>query len=124
MTDKKQQDWAVHFSQLTNRAGPVTGLNLTVPRYNPRPAGVIRPGSATQVVLALLQANPGRWFSHFQIVQATGRTQKSIDWALLFLKARHQIRTSSDEGRNSRYLKYSIVKGSPCGSISEQLLPW
>lgn len=95
-----------------------------VPRFNPRPAGITRPGSATQAVLALLQAHPGRWFSHFQIVQATGRTQKSVDWALLFLKARKQISTSSDDGRNSRYLKYSIVKGPARGPISEQLPLW
>lgn len=110
MTDRTPQDWAAHFSQLTNRPGPNTGLNLTLPRYNPRPAGVIRPGSATQEVLSWLQSNPGRWFSHFQIVQATGRTSKSVDWALLFLKARGLIESTQDEWRNSRYLKYSIAK--------------
>lgn len=112
MTDKKPQDWSAHFSQLTNRPGPNTGLNLTVPRYNPRPAGVIRPGSATQAVLSLLQAHPGRWFTHFQIVQATDRTQKSVDWALLFLKGRGLIGTTSDDGRNSRYRRYAIAKST------------
>lgn len=111
MSDRTPQDWAAQFSQLANRPGSNTGLNLNVPRYNPRPAGVIRPGSATQAVLALLQAYPGRWFSHFQIVKATGRTQKSIDWALLFLKARGLVDCTRDEWRNSRYLKYSIAKG-------------
>lgn len=112
MKDRKPQDWAAHFSQLTNRPGPNTGLNLTMPRYNPRPAGVIRPGSATQAVLALLQAHPGRWFTHFQIVQATGRTQKAVDWALLFLKGRGLIGTTSDDGRNSRYRRYAIAKST------------
>jgi len=57
-----------------------------------------------------MEGNPGRWFSHFQIVQATGRTQKSVDWALLFLMARGLIECTKDERRNCRYLKYSIAK--------------
>lgn len=110
MSDRTPQDWAQHFSQLANRPAPDTGLRLDLPRYNPRPAGVIRPGSATQAVLTLLQAHPARWFNHYQIVSLTGRTAKAVDWALLFLKARGMVQTSRDEWRNSRYLKYAIVQ--------------
>jgi hypothetical protein len=111
MTDRTPQDWAAHFSQLKSRPGPDAGLKLTLPRFNPRPAGVIQPGSASEVVLKMLRDNPGRWFTHAEIVRATGRTQKGVDWALLYLKARSLISTTSDDGRNSRYLRYSVAKG-------------
>ena len=110
MSDNKLQDWSSHFGQLA-RLADKRPMAPHLPKFNPRPAGITRPGSATQAVLALLQAHSGRWFSHFQIVQATGRTSKSVDWALLFLKARGLIESTKDEWRNSRYLKYSIAKG-------------
>src|SRR3546814_13240706 len=53
-------------------------------RFNPRPPGVVRANSATYAVYALLSANPKRCFNHAQIVSATGRSAKSIDWGLLF----------------------------------------
>ncbi|MBP7501190.1 MAG: hypothetical protein KA784_00220 [Aquabacterium sp.] len=55
-------------------------------RYNPRPPGVIRPGSASADVLDLLASRPGQWLYRYQIIHITGRTRKSIDWALIFLE--------------------------------------
>lgn len=82
------------------------GLNLEVPRYNPRPAGVIRDGSATQSVLAFLRNDPKLFHRHHQIVSGTGRTYKSVNWALLFLRSQGLVECVSDEQRNSRYLRY------------------
>jgi len=81
-------------------------LNLEVPRYNPRPPGVIRDGSATQAVLLFLRKNPKQFFSHCQIVTATGRTYKSVNWAMLFLRSQELVECVSDSQRNSRYLRY------------------
>jgi hypothetical protein len=83
-----------------------TGLRLDAPRYNPRPAGVIRDGSATQAVLVFLRENPKQFFSHFQIVKGTGRSYKSVNWAMLFLRSQHLVDCVPDAQRNSRYLRY------------------
>lgn len=85
------------------------GLGLQVPRYNPRPPGVIREGSATAAVLALLEATPRRWWEFRHILDAIGRTDKATCWALLYLRERGLIECVPDAGRNSRYLRYRAV---------------
>lgn len=82
------------------------GLGLEVPRYNPRPAGVIRDGSATQAVLVFLRKHPKQFFSHIQIVTATGRSYKSVNWAMLYLRSQDLVECVSDAQRNPRYLRY------------------
>lgn len=82
------------------------GLRIEAPRYNPRPAGVIRDGSATQAVLVFLRQHPKQFFSHFQIVTATGRSNKSVNWAMLFLRSQNLVDCVPDAQRNSRYLRY------------------
>ena len=52
---------------------------------NPRPAGVIRPGSGTDVLLRYLRQSPGRWFFHHELILALGRSKGEIDWALGYL---------------------------------------
>ena len=54
--------------------------------HNPRPPGVIRPGSGTDVLLSYLRRNPGRWFFHSELVLALGRSKGEVDWAIQFLK--------------------------------------
>ena len=88
------------------------GLDLQVPRYNPRPAGVIREGSATAAVLALLEATPQRWWEFRHILNAIGRTDKATCWALLYLRSRGLIECVKDDGRNARYLRYRSAKGN------------
>jgi hypothetical protein len=92
------------------------GLALEVPRYNPRPAGVIRDGSATQVVLAFMQRRP-LWFTHRQIVQETGRSPKAVDWALLYLRAQALVECVPDAHRNPRYLRYRAVLATSASSL-------
>lgn len=79
------------------------------PRYNPRPSGVIRDGSATDAVLALLRAQPRRWWRHCDIVSATGRPYKAVNWACLYLRNRGLVEIVSDEARNARYLRYRLA---------------
>lgn len=82
------------------------GLNLEVPRYNPRPAGVMQEGAAKEV-LELLRAHPARWITFSQIkAGTTNRTQKSLEWACIYLRAMGYIECSRDEARNARYLRY------------------
>lgn len=92
------------------------GLALEVPRYNPRPAGVIREGSATEAVLTLMQRRPARWLTHREIVQETGRTAKGVDWALLYLRAQALVECVSDAHRNPRYLRYRAVQAPTASS--------
>ncbi len=54
-------------------------------RNNPRPQGVIRPGSGTDVLLRFLRQAPGRWFFHSELVLALGCSKGELDWALGYL---------------------------------------
>lgn len=54
--------------------------------HNPRPPGVIRPGSGTDVLLRFLRASPERSFYHSELVLALGRSKGEVDWALVYLK--------------------------------------
>lgn len=87
-----------------------TGLGLNAPRYNPRPAGVIREGSATAVVLSFMLTRKGMFMTHSQIVKGTGRSAKSVDWALLFLRSQQLVECVPDEARNPRYLRYRCLQ--------------
>jgi hypothetical protein len=80
------------------------------PRFNPRPPGFIRPGSATHRVLLVLRENPGIRFSRYQLISLTGQSQKAIDHGLLYLRAQKLIETCPDH-RNSRFLRYCIAPG-------------
>jgi hypothetical protein len=76
------------------------------PRFNPRPAGVIQQGSATDAVLHFLRANRGRYFSRVEIIVATRRSEKSVDWALIFLRREGLADCIPDDRRNPRYLRH------------------
>jgi hypothetical protein len=86
------------------------GLNLQTARYNPRPAGVIREGSATAAVLVFMQSRGGMFMTHSQIVKGTGRSAKSVDWALLFLRSQGLVECVPDAARNPRYLRYRCLQ--------------
>lgn len=79
---------------------------IAQPRFNPRPPGVIRPGSATQAVLTFLNDNPGRSFSCFELCKYTERSMKSVNHACLFLRATEHIQSYPDSVRNPRYRRY------------------
>lgn len=52
---------------------------------NPRPRGIIRPGSGTDVLLRYLRQRPGCWFFRYELVLALGCSKGETDWALLYL---------------------------------------
>ena len=66
-------------------AGQLDARQEPARHKNPRPAGVIRPGSGTDVPLRYLRQAPGRWFFHSELVLALGRSKGEVDWALQYL---------------------------------------
>lgn len=88
------------------------GLNLNAARYNPRPAGVIRDGSASHVILAYLATRPARFVSCAELITGTGRTHAAVSWALVYLRSIGSIEAVSDASRNPRYNRYRLAKGS------------
>lgn len=67
------------------------------PKFNPRPAGYIRPGSTTSIVYAVLQAHPGRWYVRRELIHVSERSRKSVDWAIAYLSAIHLIESYRTE---------------------------
>ena len=90
--------------------------------YNPRPAGVIQPGSTTDLTLQWLAQRPGRWFTHRQIVTGVGRTEKTVSWSLFYLRSLRRIESTArgGSGINSRYLRY---RAAPSGHLSGEPRP-
>jgi DNA-binding transcriptional ArsR family regulator len=83
-------------------------------RFNPRPPGVIQPGSATEAVYDFLAKAPGLK-TEAQIVWATKRTHSAVSWSLLRLRSWGKIEAINDPSRNSRYMRYrlKVEKGEP-----------
>lgn len=98
--------WGTFISQLESAAAvekPKRGS------YNPRPAGVIQPGSATAAVLDFLRSKPHAFFTHSQIQAATGKTKVAIDWGLIYLKSQGLVEVTSDP-RSERYHRYRMAR--------------
>jgi hypothetical protein len=106
MVEKTMNAWGSMVGQLATL--PVQG-EPAVDRFNPRPAGVIRQGSASEAVLQTLRAARGQFLTHAQIKARTGRTQKALSWALIFLHDQQLIQRAPDESRNGRYFRYGVV---------------
>lgn len=67
-------------------AGQLEGRQKEGGRHNnPRPQGVIRPGSGTDVLLRFLRQTPRRWFFHSELILALGCSKGEMDWALGYL---------------------------------------
>lgn len=77
------------------------------PRFNPKPPGVIREGSASEAVLMCLMAAPG-FRTEGQLVFATGRSRAAISWALLYLQRLGLVKAVPDAARNARYKRYAF----------------
>jgi len=102
-------DWLAKRIMAATDQAQRQNLRENEPRFNPRPAGVIRPDSASSTVLQYLTAHPGSYYRREQIVEATGRSERSVDWALVFLRSQGLIAAFQDGTRNPRYLRYSVV---------------
>ena len=77
-------------------------------RFNPRPAGILRPGGVPLAVLAFLEKNPDLWFSFYQIELATNRSQKALDWACRELRDLGLVATRENPA-NCRYFQYRFL---------------
>ena len=79
-------------------------------RFNPRPPGVIQPGSASEAVLKVLNEQPGRFYTCQQLMQKTGKSHAAVSWACIYLRDQGLVQAVSDGARNPRFLRYRIVK--------------
>ncbi|WP_233626332.1 MULTISPECIES: hypothetical protein [unclassified Delftia] len=96
-TTRKRRRWH-RLSCMDWLAGQLEGWHEEGARHNnPRPAGVIRPGSGTDVLLRFLRQAPGRWFFHSELVLALGRSKGEIDWALQYLVRECQVESRLTE---------------------------
>lgn len=89
--------------------GQLTGHKTETARagFNPRPAGLFQTGSATQAVNDFLCAHAGKFYTMEQLRFATGRTNKSLDWACRFLCSIGRLEWRADASRNPRYRRYT-----------------
>jgi hypothetical protein len=78
-------------------------------RFNPRPPGVIRSGSASDVVLKFLQESSG-FKTEAQIRWKTGLNHAKVSWALLFLRSNGFVDAVPDEIRCGRFLRYRATR--------------
>lgn len=89
-------------------------VEVSPPPFNPRPAGVIRDGSATETVLEWMRTrDPAAWWTRGQIMAGTRRTEKSVNWALLYLRSEGYIECIPDGSRNPQYLRYRATRALP-----------
>ena len=79
--------------------------------YNPRPAGMIMPGSTTELVLCELRKCHPVWQSRAQIACSVGKERGAVQWALLYLMRKGLVKAVPDTRRNPRYNRYlAIIK--------------
>lgn len=100
--------WVAEQIRAAREASDSLGPNLI--RFNPNPPGVVRPGSATDAVLAHLRDHPGRWFTESEITKAINRSHAATSWGLLYLSRQQLIESVADAHRNPRYRRYRITK--------------
>jgi hypothetical protein len=86
---------------------------------NPRPPGAIQPGSVSEAVLSHLREHPKRWHRTHEIVKAVARSQKTVSWALHFLRALGHIEATACGGPSTpcRYLKYRASPAPTGGGL-------
>lgn len=74
----------------------------------------MRPGSTSDLAFRFLAADPKRWYWQRQITAAIGRNDKTVGWALVYLRSMGLIEsTQRDASANPRYLMYRIVTPRP-----------
>jgi hypothetical protein len=82
----------------------------SIPRFNPRPAGHIRPGCASEIVLAVLVARSPAFLNFAQILAQSGCTKGACDYALSYLESQGHLEHTADESRNPRYRRYRATE--------------
>lgn len=79
-------------------------------RFNPRPAGVIRPGRSSEMVLQALRDHGGA-MSEGQLRFRTGLNHAKASWALIYLIRLGLVEAMPETHRSSRYQRYRIKAG-------------
>lgn len=79
-------------------------------RFNPRPPGIVREGSASSAILEALRNSPG-FKTEAQLRWITGRSHSAVSWSLLYLIRQGLVEVMPEICRNSRYQKYRIKVG-------------
>ncbi|MGE8451536.1 MAG: hypothetical protein ACN6OP_13115 [Pseudomonadales bacterium] len=91
-------------------------------RSNPRPQGVSRPGSGTDVLLRFLGQAPGRWVFHSELVLVLGCSKGEIDWALQYLVREGEVESRLTElPARKPVLRYRLRLGSTPPDIQRGL---
>lgn len=101
MTDPNS--FAGFLQQLAAASKPVAEVR----KYNPRPPGVIRPGSASDRILSLLRG-AGGFHTEQSIRAATGLSHSQASWALFYLSENGFIRKVPDTTRASSFYRYAV----------------
>ena len=92
-------------------------------RFNPRPAGVIREGSASDAVLKFLRESCG-YRTEAQMLWKTQRSHSAVSWALLYLIRQGLVESRGDATRSTRYKKYRAVRvyeDQPAANLGQKL---
>lgn len=88
---------------------PPIGQEKKPDRFNPRPAGVIREGSTSDVVLQVLK-ECGGFRTEAQLIWITKRSHSAVSWALIYLIRLGLVESRPDTVRSSRYKKYRAAR--------------
>lgn len=78
-------------------------------RFNPRPPGVIREGSTSDLVLKYL-CEAGGFKTECQILWKVRRSHSAVSWSLLYLIRQGLVEARPDAVRSSRYKKYRAAR--------------
>ncbi len=97
------------------RAVESAGAEPRKQHFNPRPAGVIRPGRSSEAVLAVLRQHGGA-MTEGQLRFRTGLNHAKCSWALIYLLRQGLVEDMRGTFRNSRYKRYR----AKIGGISDE----
>lgn len=103
------------LEELERAARAVEAAEPKKQHFNPRPAGVIRPGRSSETVLEVLHQHGGA-MTEGQIRYRTGLGHAKASWALLYLLRQKLIEAVPETHRNSRYRRYK----AKIGGISDE----
>lgn len=100
-------NWNNVFSRLAEGNGNGTA-DAKRARFQPRPPGVIQPGSATDAILSVLLNTRDRYLPTTELLRRTDRSRVAISLSLIYLKENAFIEAIADDGRNCRYMRYRL----------------
>ena len=97
------------FMNQLQAAAAASSAKRKTHHHNPRPPGVIQPGSATDAVYSELKRT-GAALTEAQLLWVTKRSHSAVSWALLRLAAWKLVEKIPDPTRHARYNRYRAVK--------------